>query len=424
MMHRQDFETKQALRPCPVCAGEEVAVLHTQPFVLQSGHILPNIYDVVCCVGCGFVYADTPAPQRDYDLYYAQFSKYDDSKTGTGGGAAQYDASRLRETALAIGEVLKNPEAKVLDAGCALGGLLRELQLAGCSNVQGLDPSPASQIYAREHFDLTIHTGSITEPSSINEFNEPFDCVILSHVLEHLRDVETTFRHLRQLCRLGGVLYLEVPDAARYRDCVVAPFQDFNVEHINHFDGVHLDQLAARFGFERIKGASKTISAADGVPYPALYAFYRRTQAQGVNSPDESGRDELRQAILDYIDISCEMLDKMEIRLREGCRAREIVVWGTGQLTLKLLAQTSLRDASIACFIDANPIHQGKELNGVAVLSPAQFQETSWCNDGVSPILIATTIHQQAIAERIEGQLMWNNPLITLKDSSQAKIQT
>jgi len=30
------------------------------------------------------------------------------------------------------------------------------------------------------------------------------------------------------------IVYIEVPDAARYIDFLYSPFQDFNTEHINH----------------------------------------------------------------------------------------------------------------------------------------------------------------------------------------------
>ena len=56
-------------------------------FVLPQGHPLPKEYDVVYCENCSFAYADTPARQVDYDRYYADFSKYEDNQTGTGGGS-------------------------------------------------------------------------------------------------------------------------------------------------------------------------------------------------------------------------------------------------------------------------------------------------------------------------------------------------
>ena len=47
-----------------------------------------------------------------------------------------------------------------------------------------------------------------------------------------------------------------------------------------------------------------------------------------------------------------------------------LLVWGVGQLAMKLLAETSLGKANIAGFVDSNPIHQGKKLHGHPILIP------------------------------------------------------
>jgi len=88
---------KSVARPCPICDGRIGEVIHTQTFVLPSGHPLEAGYDVACCPACGFAYADTAASQRDYDAFYAGFSKYGDKATSTGGGGSTEDAARLRK---------------------------------------------------------------------------------------------------------------------------------------------------------------------------------------------------------------------------------------------------------------------------------------------------------------------------------------
>jgi uncharacterized Zn finger protein len=77
---------KKSIRKCPICQEENGEILHTQKFVLPEGHPLSNGYDILCCDRCGFVYADTTVSQKDYDIFYAKLSKYEDKKTATGGG--------------------------------------------------------------------------------------------------------------------------------------------------------------------------------------------------------------------------------------------------------------------------------------------------------------------------------------------------
>src|SRR5688572_4495650 len=91
-----------SVRGCPICRGEECEVLHEQRFILPAGHPLPDHFKVVSCSTCGFVYADTAGTAEDYDRYYANYSKYSDQGTSTGGGGNPKDQQRLDVTAAAI----------------------------------------------------------------------------------------------------------------------------------------------------------------------------------------------------------------------------------------------------------------------------------------------------------------------------------
>ena len=137
-----EYMRKTAARCCPICQDSDTEVLHTQKFALPEGHPLMDGYDVVCCEHCGFVYADTTATQEDYDVFYAKFSKYEDDKTSSGSGDTPWDARRLEGTALQIAETLPNKLVRILDIGCANGGLLKCLRKMGFDNLCGIDPSP------------------------------------------------------------------------------------------------------------------------------------------------------------------------------------------------------------------------------------------------------------------------------------------
>ena len=78
-----------------------------------------------------------------YDRYYADLSKYSDSTTGTGAGQQAWDRDRLRDTAAFIASAVGDRERRILDVGCANGGLLAELSALGFSALYGVDPSPA-----------------------------------------------------------------------------------------------------------------------------------------------------------------------------------------------------------------------------------------------------------------------------------------
>ena len=390
-------------RICPVCDHTEGEVLHTQKFILADNHPLRDGYDVVCCGRCGFCFADTVATQRDYDEFYANFSKYADIKTSTGGGGTPTDLERIRETVAEIARVKGDRAARILDMGCANGGLLRELRALGFSRLCGIDPSRGCVEQTRQASGAEGFAGTL--------FNMPagagtFDGVILSHVLEHVRDLKPALLDLRRFMNPGAWLYVETPDATRYKDHLTSPFQDFNTEHINHFSPASMVNLLGQCGFAPLSEGRKTILSAPKMPYPALFVF---AELDGAGGTTAIAKDvELPGALRDYITASRRYMDRIEAQLQAATGGnKRLIVWGTGQLTMKLLAETSLARANIVAFTDSNPANQGKLLRGVTVVAPQSL------TPGDDPILVASTINAEAILASIR-QLNLPNPVIRL----------
>ena len=110
----------------------------------------------------------------------------------------------------------------------------------------------------------------------------------------------------------------------------------------------------------------------------------------------------------DYISASQRKLDEIEERLVPFASGKKpLMVWGTGQLTMKLLAETSLRSAHITAFVDGNPVNQGKSLKNIPIISPREI------TDRETPILLATLLHEKAIREAIQ-KLGLTNPVVAL----------
>jgi SAM-dependent methyltransferase len=382
---------KEARRPCPICRHTGVEVLHTQTYVLPERHPLEAGYDVVCCDCCGFVYADTDIPQAAYDRYYAELSKYEDTTTGTGGGDQPWDDKRLAEMAETIMAHLPSRETKVVDIGCANGGLLRHLSALGVRHLQGVDPSPRC---AAATGRIAGAVGTVGSLFSLPAGLDHADCVVLSHVMEHIEEVREGIAVIRRLLTEDGVIYIEVPDATRYTDCLAAPFQDFNTEHINHFGPASLRRLLASEGFDVLAVERRMISAAAGIPYPAVYAIGRVRARPDGSAPERDA--ELRTAIVEYVRRSAELMRALDARLATMLDGKTpIVVWGVGQLTFKLLAMTRLSEAPIQAFIDTNPKYHGATLRGVPIHPPESLR------DFTGPVLVATLLHGDSILARM-----------------------
>ena len=89
------------------------------------------------------VYADTPATQADYDKFYATCSIYEQPAGASTGTTPPEDLARLEQIGALFAGHIPSKQARILDVGCANGGLLQVLGRLGFRNLVGVDPSPA-----------------------------------------------------------------------------------------------------------------------------------------------------------------------------------------------------------------------------------------------------------------------------------------
>jgi SAM-dependent methyltransferase len=384
-------------------------VCHHQRFIVPDGYPLPAEYDVVVCGCCGFVYADPAATQSDYDRFYCDWSKYDDSATATGSGVSAYDAKRLAITAADIERALPSGAASILDAGCATGGLLTALRDRGFTTVAGLDPSPRCAAACHDR-GFEAYVGSI---ASAPAHMPKFDCIVFSHVLEHVYDIPAFFAAARKLLAPGGYLYLETPDATRYKDYLYAPFQEFNTEHINHFSPLSLENTARRFGFRPVLVERKVMQTAEDTLYPAAFGLFRDQNVRS-ESPLISDK-ELPATIALYIQQSGEQMQRIDQHLaRALTNTDRVILWGAGQLTMKLLRLPSLAQVKVEAIVDSNPTLRNKTLRGAPIVGPTKISTKAES----TPLIIGTLLHADEIMDQIRRMGLRNPVLSLLPDAT------
>ena len=409
-MHSAAAVSPQPHRACGACGATGYTVCHHQRFVVPDGYPLPSEYNVAVCRRCGFVYADPAATQLDYDRFYCEWSKYDDSATATGSGVSSYDAARLAVTASAIARALPSRASSILDAGCATGGLLTALRDHGFTAVAGLDPSSRCAAACRDR-GFEAYAGSVSSaPAHIPKF----DCVVFSHVLEHVYDIPAFFTAARRLITPGGYSYLETPDATRYDDYLYAPFQEFNTEHINHFSARALENTARRFGFQPMRTEQKVIQTGEDTLYPAVFGLFR----DGVGTADEHVvcDQELPSRISAYIRHSAEQMERINQHLaRQLANTQSVILWGAGQLAMKLLALPCFTQTQVSALVDNNPVLRGKTLAGAPVIGPDEIGRHQIGSQQIAgsrePIIIATLLHDDEIIAQIR-HLGLSNPIL------------
>jgi len=390
-----NFRAYRTVRACPICGGHEAVALHEQGFVLPEGSPLPLAYTVASCESCGACFADTPAPQHAYDLHYEQFSKYDDPSLGTGGGVSPMDRDRLEETAaiLASQSLPRGTASRVLDIGCAGGGLLIALAQRGFRNLAGMDPSPACAERVRRHGFL-CHQGKLSDLRRVLP-TEVYDVVILSHVVEHLVDVSAALHAVWDLLADGGACYVEVPDASRYTADAFVPFYFFDPEHINHFTRLTLRNLAWANAFQVQCDGERDLRRDGGTPYPAAWALFQKGAAIRKLAPVKT----LRATLAAYVESSTRALDHRALDALADSHC-PVLLWGAGSHAQRMLQSSPLARCNLVGIVDSDPGKQGRALLGHRIRAPeAVLRELA--PDVV--IVIASVLHGDQIAASIAG---------------------
>lgn len=325
----QSTRPNAAPRLCPVCDGVGDRVWRQE----YAGY--PGQWIRKC--SCGMVYADSGEGQGWYDEYYMRYNKYGDV-----GGESIPDDSRRH---IAIVELVEEyigiagTAAKVLDYGCANGKLIECFRSFGFQNVSGYEVG--------------------------DRISGNYDCITLSHVLEHVYDVGGFMKGLIE--RLSGILYVEVPDASGYNP--EYGLQDFNVEHVNHFTRSTLAGLCGRFGLYPVEMGEKVFKVGDGNPLKAIWGIFQKDNGFDVEK---------------YIQESRRVLEAMDLE-----KLGPVVVWGAGQLALKILPRLK-----VVALTDSNPSIQGTEIAGHKVVPPSEIPADA-------PILVASILNREGILRSI-----------------------
>jgi SAM-dependent methyltransferase len=385
-------------------------LVHEQALVVPDELAATESTAVVSCRDCGFVFADIDGDQSVVDETYRDHSKYagstdvEDDLPADEPPVSAWDRSRLDATAALLAQHVP-PSARILDAGCATGSLLGSLRSQGFTNIMGLDPSPLAVAVVERFQGVPAIAGSLLDPPV--ELGR-FDLVVVSHVLEHILDVRGAVASLAALLEDDGLLYAEVPDAARYADRLVAPFHDFNTEHINHFSATSLDRLLAQHGLEAVGIEHGVVPNSATNDYPVVYGFWRRS-SHTASAPTSLDAD-LLDGISRYVSASDDLIDRICVRLSEQlASSRAAYVWGAGNVAMRLLGAQPLRDAvDVVAIVDTSSQKQGLHFGGRVVLAPSAVDQQD------VPIVVASLHHADAIISSIRDVHELRNPVVTL----------
>lgn len=95
---------------------------------------------------------------------------------------------------------------RILDIGCGMGALLKEMEEFG--EVEGVDISPRAIAYCKERGFSAVSVGSA---DALPYANDTFDVVVILDVLEHLKDDIKGAQEVARVLKAGGVAIIAVP---------------------------------------------------------------------------------------------------------------------------------------------------------------------------------------------------------------------
>jgi SAM-dependent methyltransferase len=383
-------------RPCPVCGSLKHRVLRSHLFFEGP---LGNGYEIVTCDECGAGFADGIPSQEALDFYYAERSKY--AYAHQGGMESPSDFERFETTLSQLLPFIPSRDARVLDIGCATGGMLAVVRRAGFQNVYGADPSQLCAETAFKVHGINVKAATLAD---ISAWNERFDLILMLGVLEHIRDVKTAVVTARSLLTDGGHLYCAVPNVERLTQCANAPFQQFSFEHVNFFSAVSLNNLLGVSGMSAVQNWTWETEWRKGVMEPIVSGLFQRS-ASATPNYDQQTRPALESYIAWSNDGDRHILGQIEALKNSQ---ESILIWGAGTLARRLLATTPLTEVNIAAFVDSNPQLQGSRLAGRPIIRPELVRDQN------EPIFICSSPFHSEILETIK-RLQLPNRIISLE---------
>lgn len=166
-------------------------------------------------------------------------------------GATEHDERRVRE--YIISKVLKDVNS-ILDVGCGKGWVAKTFLPKG-KQVSSLDISLTNPSKVKKLFPDESHSGIVADSFHLPFYNESFDCVIASEIIEHVINPAEFVQGLFRVVKKGGRLIITTPYKEKliYYLCIHCNQKTPANAHINSFDENKLRMLYKENDLESYK---------------------------------------------------------------------------------------------------------------------------------------------------------------------------
>ncbi len=287
----RDSPYQWVVQNCPICEkppskklGRRGGAAHREGLGVEC--------EIWRCRECGLIFPNPmPVPVGGLEQHYSEppdeyFQNHESDQKGLAASAL-----------LGRAEELTKGKGRLLDVGSGRGEFLRAA-LEGGWQPTGIEPSESFAKHAEKYSGAVVRREPIED---CNFENDSFDVVILSAVLEHLYNPESTVAEIARVLRPGGALFVDVPNEEglyfrlgnlyqrlRLRDWVVNTAPTFSPFHLFGFGPRSLRKLLRQNNLRptdwRVYGGEAMVPARGN-----SIAMFERLAAKAVTAASNLG---------------------------------------------------------------------------------------------------------------------------------------
>lgn len=221
---------------CPICKTTSF-----QNFIICKDHTVSGeSFALSKCENCGFIFTN-PRPDESLIEKYYQSDNYishsDQSRSITDSLYKIVRSFTLRSKLNLLNSLCT--DKTLLDYGCGTGDFLQHCQSKGWA-VAGVEPNEKARNISREKL-----SGSLVRDIAQLDKKNSFDIITLWHVLEHVHDINSLTKTLKERLNKNGYLIIALPNHESYdQNLYQEHWAAYDVpRHLHHFSQQTFSEL-------------------------------------------------------------------------------------------------------------------------------------------------------------------------------------